>query len=275
VKSSVNRAVQDAAAYIKAKKDKSPSIGIITGSGLDFAGLIERGDEIPYKEIPGFPCSKVRGHKNRVMIGKCGGENVIILQGRVHYYEGYSMEDITFPVKVLSEIGVKNIILTNAAGSMKTFLKPGDFMVINDHINLTGINPLRGLPDHKDRSRFVDMSQAHDRDLINKTLELGFGMGIMLHCGVLAAVSGPSYETPAEIQMIRTLGADAVCMSTIPEVIMSRYLGMKVLGLSVITNYAAGLGTSSLRHEEVVKVARSRSKDAVRLLSAIIKYMPV
>lgn len=274
MKSSINRSIQDAAAYIKTKKDVSPSIGIISGSGWDFTDLVERGKEIPYKEIPGFPGSRVRGHKNSVLLGNCGSEEIIVLEGRVHYYEGYSPEDITFPVNVLSEMGVKKVIITNAAGSIKTYLKPGDFMVINDHINLMGINPLRGLPEHKDRSRFVDMSQSYDRDLINTTLELGFGVGIMIHCGVLAAVSGPSYETPAEIQMLRTLGADAVCMSTIPEVIMSRYLDMKVLGLSVITNYCAGMDTSALRHEDVVRVARSHCKDAIRLISAIIKNMP-
>ncbi len=270
----VNKLVQDAVAYIKAKSRISPSVGIISGSGWDFMGLLDGVDEIPYKEIPGFPQVTAEGHKGRAILGVYKGIDLIILQGRVHSYEGYNMEEVTFPVEALSGLGVKSVIITNAAGGIRPYLKPGDFMVITDHINLMGINPLRGLARREGYTRFVDMSQAYDRGLVNRVLESGSGMGIPMHCGVLAAVSGPSYETPAEIQMLRIMGADAVCMSTIPEVIMCRYLGMKVLGISIITNCAAGFSSTPLRHEDVVQTVESRSKEACRLISAIVENMP-
>ncbi len=271
---SLHKLIQDAVTYIKEKSRISPSIGIISGSGWDLTGLLDNIEEIHYKEIPGFPRATVEGHKGRAISGVYRGIHVIILQGRVHYYEGYSMEEITFPVAVLAELGVKNMIITNAAGGMRPYLKPGDFMVITDHINLMGINPLRGFVSREGYTRFVDMSEAYDKGLISKVLKLGANMGITIHCGVLAAVPGPSYETQAEIQMLRIMGADAVCMSTIPEVVMSRYLGMSVLGISFITNCVAGPSAPSLRHEDVVKTVESCSKDVCRLISAVIENMP-
>ena len=273
-KSARNRLLQDAVACIKSKSNIYPTIGIISGSGWDLTGLLNRRAEIPYQEIPGFPSATVEGHKGIAILGDYKGKDVVILQGRVHYYEGYEMDEVTFPVEVLSEIGVKNIIITNAAGGIRPYLKPGDFMVITDHINLMGMNPLRGLSYREGYTVFVDMSQAYDRELVNRILELAANNGITIHCGVLAAVAGPSYETPVEIHMLRILGADAVCMSTIPEVIMCRYLGMKVLGISVITNHGAGLSTSPLRHEDVVRTVESRSQDGIRLISGIIENMP-
>ena len=270
----MHKLIHDAVAYIKAKSNIAPSIGIISGSGWDLTGILDSRDRIPYEDIPGFPHSTVEGHKGVAVSGVYKGVEVIILQGRIHYYEGYDMEEVTFPVQVLSKLGVQSLITTNAAGGIRPYLRPGDFMVITDHINLMGINPLRGLSRHDGYTEFVDMSQAYDPGLINKVLELSANLGITIHCGVLAAVAGPSYETPAEIQMLRILGADAVCMSTIPEVIMCKYLGMKVLGISIITNDAAGVSTSPLRHEDVVKTVESRNKDACRLLSAVIETMP-
>ena len=270
----MSKAIQEAVACIRAKKDVSPAIGIITGSGWDLTDILDGICEIPYRDIPGFSCSTVEGHKGRVLLGSYKGKEVLCLQGRVHYYEGYSLEEVSFPIEVLSGLGVKNIIMTNAAGGIRPYLKPGDFMVITDHINLMGINPLRGLARREGRTRFVDMSEAYDKGLVSKVLELGATMGIAIHCGVLAATSGPSYETPAEIQMLRILGADAVCMSTVPEVITSRYLGMRVLGLSMITNCAAGLTPSPMRHTDVVRAVERRRKDACRLVAAVIENMP-
>ncbi|MBI5096871.1 MAG: purine-nucleoside phosphorylase [Nitrospirae bacterium] len=270
----MNKAVQEAVTCIRGKRDASPAVGIITGSGWDLTEILDGIEEIPYHDIPGFPWSTVEGHKGRVLLGSYKGKEVLYLQGRVHYYEGYTLEEVSFPIEVLSGPGVKNIIMTNAAGGIRPYLKPGDFMVITDHINLMGINPLRGLARREGHAKFVDMSQAYDKGLVNKVLELGASMGITIHCGVLAAMSGPSYETPAEIQMLRILGADAVCMSTVPEVITCRHLGMRVLGLSMITNYAAGLTPSPLRHPDVVKAVELRRKDACRLVSAVIENMP-
>lgn len=274
MKSSANKSVQDAVSYIKERRAINPFIGIISGSGWDLSCLIDDKDEIPYGEIPGFPRSTVAGHRGAALPGVHKGVEVILLQGRVHYYEGYPMEEVTFPVAVLSGLGVKYVIITNAAGGFRPSFKPGDLMVITDHINLMGVNPLRGPGKDEGRTRFVDMSQAYEQGLIDKVLELGGSLGMTVHSGILAAVSGPSYETPAEIQMLRILGADAVCMSTVPEVIIARYLGMKILGISVITNYATGLGAGPLRHEDVVSTVASRSKDACRLLSAVIENMP-
>lgn len=267
----MHKSVQDAVSYIKTKSKISPSIGIISGSGWNLTDMFYSRVEIPYEDIPGFPSPTAEGHKGIAMLGIHKGADVIILHGRVHYYEGYNVEEITFPVRVLSKLGVKYIIITNASGGINPNFKPGDFMVIIDHINLMGVNPLRCLPIREGHARFIDMSHAYDRGLTNKVMELGTGMGIPVHPGVLAAVPGPSYETPAEIEMLWTLGADAVCMSTIPEVIMCRYLGMKVLGISIISNYAAGLGTTPLRHEDVVNMVESRNRDACRLLSAVIE----
>lgn len=269
----MSKAIQEAVACIRVKKDVSPAIGMVTGSGWDLTDILEIIGEIPYCDIPGFSRSTVEGHKGRVLLGSYKGKEVLYLQGRVHYYEGYTLEEVSFPIEVLSGLGVKNIIITNAAGGIRSYLKPGDFMVITDHINLMGINPLRGLTRREGCTKFVDMSEAYDKGLVSKVLELGTNMGIAIHCGVLAATSGPSYETPAEIQMLRIMGADAVCMSTVPEVITSRYLGMRVLGLSMITNCAAGFTPSPMRHPDVVKAVELRRKDACRLVSAVIENM--
>src|SRR3989304_1365600 len=267
------KSVEDAVNCINAKiPHYSGSLGIITGSGWDLRDLPDNVTEIEYKDIPGFPVPSVGGHRGRLIHGSHNGTEVILLQGRVHYYEGYSMEDVTFSVRVLSALGVKQITITNAAGGIRPDIKPGDFMLVTDHINLMGVNPLR----YSERIKecFVDMTDAYDKQLASMALSSAEKHGIMLHTGILAAVSGPSYETPAEIRMLSTLGADAVCMSTVPEVIMSRYLGMRVLAVSMITNHAAGISTSALRHEDVVSMAKSRSKDATGLISAVIDNMP-
>lgn len=267
------KSIEDAVNCINTKiPHYSGSLGIITGSGWDLKDLLDNVTEIEYKDIPGFPVPSVGGHRGRLIHGSHNGTGVLLLQGRVHYYEGYSMEEVTFSVRVLSALGVKQVVLTNAAGGIRSDIKPGDFMLVTDHINLMGVNPLR----YSERIKecFVDMTDAYDKQLAWIALSSAKKHGIMLHTGILAAVSGPSYETPAEIRMLSTLGADVVCMSTVPEVIMSRYLGMRVLAVSMITNNAAGISTSALRHEDVVNMAKSRSKDASGLISAVIDNMP-
>jgi len=268
------RTVQDAVSCIKKRLSTDLTVGIISGSGWDLSCLIKDREEIPYRDIPGFPLATIAGHRGVALSGVHKGIGLILFQGRVHYYEGYDMEVVTFPIAVLSGLGVKYVIVTSAAGGISPSLKPGDLMVITDHINLMGVNPLRGLSRDGGSRVFVDMSRAYDRGMVERVLEVGRGLGMTVHSGILAAVSGPSYETPAEIQMLRLLGADAVCMSTVPEVIVARYLGMKVLGISMITNYAAGLGSGPLRHEDVVSTVTSRSRDACRLVSAVIEGMP-
>lgn len=270
---SSNQPIQKAVAFIKSKKVISPSIGIITGSGWDITGLSDITDEIPYEDIPDFPHPTVEGHTGKLISGRYKELDLVILQGRVHFYEGYDIGKVTFPVETLSGLGVKYVIITNSAGGINPGFRPGDIMVITDHINLMGINPLRNISVSEGRTRFVDMSEAYDRGLKNAALEFTGNAEVTVHCGVLAAMQGPSYETPAEIQMLRTLGADAVCMSTVPEVIMARYLGMKVLGLSVITNSAAGTEDTNLTHEEVLKTAASGSKDACGIITEVLDYV--
>ncbi len=268
------KSVEDAVNCINAKIPYyTGSLGIITGSGWDLRDILDNVTEIEYKDIPGFPVPSVGGHRGRLIHGSHNGTEVLLLQGRVHYYEGYGMEEVTFPVRVLSALGIKQVLLTNAAGGIRPDIRPGDFMLITDHINLMGINPLRGI-DYSLSECFVDMTDAYDKQLAGAALSSAEKHGITLHTGILAAVSGPSYETPAEIRMLNTLGADAVCMSTVPEVIMSRYLGMRVLAVSMITNHAAGISTSALRHEDVVSMAKSHSKHASGLISAVIDIMP-
>lgn len=283
--------VDDAVKFIKSRLLKtSVSTGIITGSGWDACLLLDGVSEIKYQDIPDFPISTVSGHKGRLLHGSKNGKEIILLQGRVHYYEGYGMDEVTFPVRVLSSLGVRQVIMTNSSGGIRPGFNPGDFMLVTDHINMMGSNPLRATSPFEDRTegsimrqtnphaavrtRFTDMTEAYDRQLADLVLSAAGNIGITLHTGTLAAVTGPSYETPAEIRMLRTLGADAVCMSTVPEVIMSRYLGIKVLVISMIANDAAGISASPLRHEDVVNMAVMRSKDASRLLSAVIDNLP-
>ncbi|MBI5192629.1 MAG: purine-nucleoside phosphorylase [Nitrospirae bacterium] len=265
-----NNLLHAAVQYVIETGKITPPIGIITGSGWDVTGILDEIIEIPYEKIPGFPCPSVEGHKAKLVTGKYKGSDIVILQGRVHYYEGYDVEEITFPVKVLSGLGVKYLIITNSAGGINPIFKPGDIMVITDHINMMGINPLRSAAGGEGRTIFIDMSEAYDKELINTALEAGGNTDLSVHCGILAAMQGPSYETPAEIQMLRTLGADAVCMSTVPEVIMARYLSMKVLGLSIITNPAAGITDVVLTHEDVIKTAASAGKDACLIIKGVM-----
>jgi len=240
---------------IKKNIKTEPKIGIVLGSGLGVLGdMVEDKTEIPYSTIPGFKESTVPGHEGKLIFGRLSGANVVLMQGRLHYYEGYSVQDIVFPTRILKLLGVETLILTNAAGGVNLSFSPGDLMLINDHINFTGQNPLRGTNEDKFGPRFPDMSEVYTPSLIEKAKKVAAQMGVDIKEGVYMWFTGPSFETPAEIRMARTLGADAVGMSTVPEAIAAHHAGMKVIGISCITNMAAGVLKQKLTHEEVIEV---------------------
>ena len=260
--------------YIQEKTDGfKPEIGIILGSGLgdfadDFKSVI-----IPYSEIPGFENSQVQGHKGQLVFAKIHGKNVVMMQGRYHFYEGYSMQTVTYPVKIMKKLGIETLIITNAAGAVNENFTPGDLMFITDHINFMGTNPLIGKNDDTLGTRFPDMSEIYSKDLIKKASQIADKLQIHYKKGVYAATTGPSYETPAEIKMFRLLDASAVGMSTAPEAIVANYCGLKVLGISCLTNYAAGVTENALNHQEVIDTANKVKENFKTLLSEIIKQM--
>lgn len=264
--------VSKAAEYIRSKSLIRPSVAVVLGSGLgNLAEDLPHSITIPYKSIPHFSASSVPGHSGNLVLCEEWGMSVVFMQGRFHFYEGLSMAEVAFPVHVLNALGAMNIIVTNASGGITEEFEPGSFMIIEDHINLIGTNPLIGIPQADDgRDRFVDMTCAYDPGYIDLAVRTAKEAGVPARSGVLAALSGPCYETPAEIKMLKSMGADAVSMSTVPEVITARYLGMKVLGVSLITNRAAGLSNIGPRHGEVLEIARESRGDFYRLLSAIL-----
>lgn len=258
---------------IRSRCRLQPALGLILGSGLGaFAESFQERTTIPYSSLANFPSSTVVGHPGNLVIGKVEGVPVAALQGRVHLYEGYSVEDVSFPARVLGLLGIRQLIVTNAAGGINTGFHPGDLMLITDHINLTGANPLIGLNLDQLGPRFPDMSEAYDSGMRAIALEAARQQGIGLRQGVYIGLKGPSYETPAEIRMCRVLGADAVGMSTIPEVIVANHMGIRVLGISCITNMAAGILPQKLTHKEVMDTAEQvRDKFQVLLQSIIPK----
>lgn len=258
--------------YIQSQiKDFKPELGIILGSGLgDFADNLE-GKRIKYQDIPGFETSTVAGHKGQLVFAQTEGKNAVIMQGRYHFYEGYHISRIVYPIKVMKKLGVKTLIITNAAGSVNKDYNAGDLMIIKDHINLMGVNPLIGENDASLGDRFPDMSDIYKHTLADLAREKGRELNLTLRQGVYAAMSGPSYETPAEINMLRIMGADAVGMSTVPEALVANYCGMEVLGISCITNSAAGVHPSRLSHAEVVETAEKVKESFKKLLVSIIK----
>lgn len=266
--------MEDTIKYIrKTIKDFEPELGLILGSGLgDFADNIE-GIRINYKDIPGFETSTVAGHKGQLVFGEVLGKKAVIMQGRYHYYEGYHINRIVYPIKVMKKLGIKNLIITNAAGSVNKQYSAGDLMIITDHINLMGTNPLIGENDSSLGERFPDMTEIYNHNLIKLAEEQSKGIGINLRKGIYAAMSGPSYETPAEINMLRIMGADAVGMSTVPEALVANYCGIKVLGISCITNSAAGVQPTRLSHEEVVETAAKAKDSFMKLLISIIEAL--
>lgn len=264
--------ISEAAKYILDKSQYKPEMALILGSGLGAIGdQIEDAEFYPYNEIPHFPISTVEGHAGRLVIGKLEGKVVVAMQGRFHYYEGYKMEEVTFPVRVMKLLGVETLIVTNAAGAVNTEYKPGDLMLINDHLNLSGNNPLIGKNLEEFGVRFPDMSDPYNKELRGKVKEIAKSLNIDLKEGVYACMSGPTYETPAEIRMVRTLGADAVGMSTVPEVIVAVHSGMKVVGVSCATNMAAGILDQPLNHEEVMETSAIAREKFIKLMRNIIK----
>lgn len=254
-------------------KDFKPEIGIILGSGLgDFADNLE-GVRVKYSDIPGFETSTVAGHKGQLVFAEVNGKKAVIMQGRYHFYEGYNIRKIVFPVKVMKKLGVQTLIITNAAGSVNKEYNAGDLMVISDHINLMGVNPLIGENDSTLGDRFPDMSEIYKKSHCELAQAKGKELGLTVRKGVYAAMSGPSYETPAEINMLRIMGADAVGMSTVPEALVANYCGMEVLGISCITNSAAGVHPSRLSHAEVVETAEKVKDSFKKLLSSIIAVL--
>ena len=265
--------IDEAAAKVLAVCGKA-DIGVILGSGLgDYAEALEDAVKLPYSEIPGFPRSTVAGHAGMWCCGTLYGKRVVMMQGRFHYYEGYGMKDVTLPVRVMQKIGVKTLIVTNAAGGVNLGYHPGELMVIGDIFSMTAQNPLIGPNLDAFGPRFPDMSCAFDKELRALAHECANEQGFALREGVYAQMTGPTYETPAEIRMLRTLGSDAVGMSTVPEVIVARHGGMRVLGISCITNMAAGILDQPLNHAEVTETANRVKGQFRNLLDRIIEKM--
>lgn len=264
--------LREAADYVIKNSKIKPEIGLILGSGLGAIGdQIEEPDFLDYSEIPHFPVSTVEGHAGRLIIGTLEDKKVVAMQGRFHFYEGYSMEEVTFPVRVMKLLGVSKLIVTNAAGAVNENFTPGDLMLIKDQLNLSGYNPLIGRNLEEFGPRFPDLSNAYDKELGEIVKKASKDMDIKLQEGVYACMSGPSYETPAEIRMLRILGADAVGMSTVPEVIVASHSGIKVIGISCTTNMAAGILEQPLSHEEVVETSSKVRETFIRLMRRIVR----
>ena len=263
--------VSQSAAYIREKTSLRPQIAIILGSGLGaLVDAMEDRISIPYAEIPHFPVSTVQGHAGNLVIGRIGSATVAAMQGRFHYYEGFEMREVAYPVYVMKLLGVESLIVTNACGGINRSFAPGDLMLIDDYINLLGRNPLIGPNDERFGPRFPDMSEAYSRKLMARTRVAAEKLNIDLKHGVYALFSGPCFETAAEIRAYAALGADAVGMSTVPETIAANYLGMRVLGLSCITNMATGIAEKKHEHAEVLRVANESSAKLCALVRRLI-----
>ncbi|WP_420795516.1 purine-nucleoside phosphorylase [Halalkalibacillus sediminis] len=265
--------VKESQQWIESKLNgDKPQIGLILGSGLGvLAEEIQNATTIKYGEIPNFPQSTVAGHKGQLVVGELKGKTVIAMQGRFHYYEGYTMQQVTFPVRVMKALGVEKLLVTNAAGGINQSFNPGDLMLINDHINQMGDNPLIGKNDDELGPRFPDMSQPYDRELINLARETADSLNIQTQEGVYVGNTGPTYETASEVKMLRTLGGDAVGMSTVPEVIVANHAGLRVLGISCISNMAAGILDQPLTHDEVIETTEKVRDDFIQLVQAIVQ----
>ncbi len=271
--SEINKIIE-ACEFIKERIEKAPDIGLILGSGLgSMADEVQNRIVIKYSEIPNFPLSTVEGHAGQFVYGTLEGKSVIMMQGRFHFYEGYDLKTVTFPVRVLKMLGIETLIVTNAAGGVKLDFKPGDLMVITDCINYSGANPLIGKNLDEFGPRFPDMSAPFNKELIDLALTSSRDENIPVVQGTYFMFSGPNYETPAEIRMVRVLGGDAVGMSTVPEVITANHSGIKVLGISCITNMAAGILNQPLSHQEVIETSNMARDNFQRLVRSIVKRM--
>jgi len=277
--------VAEAAAFIRSKYDRDVKTTVVLGSGLgEFADDLENSVRVPYEKIPHFARSTVEGHAGQLVLGEIDGIAIVVQQGRFHYYEGYEMEQVTFPMRAFWLLGIRNVILTNAAGSLNTDMTPGSLMLLTDHLNCMGMNPLRGANDERFGPRFPDMTAVYDKEfqeivvdeanaISQERLDSGQDRTLtdFLHRGVYCALSGPTYETPSEIHMYRLLGADAVGMSTVPEAIAARHQGMKVAGISCITNFGAGMTDEAINHQEVMETGARVAEVFKELLRRVIK----
>jgi len=262
---------EQTASWLSDRADAAPEVAMILGSGLGaLADEVKDPTTLDYGEIPHFPVSDVEGHAGELVFGTFEGTRVVVMSGRVHYYEGWSPEALTFPVRAFGQLGADRMVVTNSAGGANPEFEPGDLMLITDHLNLTGMNPLRGPNDERFGPRFPDLSDAYAADLRERAALAAGELEVDLQKGVYAGMPGPSYETPAEIQMLQTLGGDAVGMSTVPEVIVANHMGIDVLGISCITNMAAGL-QQSLDHDEVKKVAARVRGTFARLVRGVVR----
>lgn len=268
---SMKKMMSVAAAYITEKSKMTPKVGLILGSGLGvLADYMENAVTLKYEDIPYFPTSTVEGHAGELLVGELKGVPVILMKGRFHMYEGYAPEITAFPVRVMKQLGVERVLVTNAAGGVNLEYEPGDLMLISDHLNLTGKSPLVGTNESEIGPRFPDMSEAYSKALRQMAHEVAASQGITLREGVYAGMLGPAYETPAEIKMLRTLGADAVGMSTVAEVIVASHAGMEVLGMSCISNMAAGILDQPLSHSEVMETTDRVRETFLNLVLAIV-----
>ncbi|KAA3620246.1 MAG: purine-nucleoside phosphorylase [Calditrichaeota bacterium] len=263
--------LKKASAKIRKAFGELPDTAIILGSGLGIlADQLANSRTLATKEIPGYPASTVAGHRGRWVLGDLSGNTILAVQGRIHGYEGHNMAVLALPINILASCGIKNLVVTNAAGAINRFYAPGHFMVIDDHINMNFSNPLFGKNDDKFGPRFPDMSAPYDPKLKEKTMQIGRELGIKMHRGVYVSVRGPSYETAAEIRMFERLGADVVGMSTVPEVIAAVHRGLKVVGISCISNMATGMSDQPLRHDEVTEVAEQVKGHFLQLIAKVV-----
>lgn len=266
-----DRAEEAAEAVRRAVGGRTPRVGLVLGSGLN--DLVERFADrrvVPYSRIPNFPTPTVAGHAGNLVIGSVEGAEAVILQGRIHYYEGHDLDAVTFPTRVLQRLGVETLILTAATGGVRSDLRPGSLVCLSDHLNLIGANPLRGPSDPRLGERFPDMTEVYSRRLRHAAKEEARRLGVQLASGVYACLPGPSYETPAEIRMLRALGADVVGMSTVPEAIVARQAGMEVLGLALVTNAAAGVLAAPIRHEHVLEAGAKAAPMLGKLIRRVV-----
>jgi purine-nucleoside phosphorylase len=263
--------VQQAARLIETRTRLRPRIGLVLGSGLGaFAEGLQDATAIPYQQIPHFPISTAVGHAGRLVVGQCAKIPVAVMQGRVHFYEGYSLREVTFPIRVLGALGIRALVFTNAAGGINRKLRARGLLLIRDHLNFQGSNPLLGANDERFGPRFPDMTEAYSKKLRTTAMQVARKLRLRLFEGVYAALHGPSYETPAEIRALARLGADVVGMSTVPEVIVANHMGIEVLGISCVTNMAAGISKQKINHDEVLEAGERVSRQFTAFLRALI-----
>ena len=263
--------VQQAARLIEGRTTLRPRIGLVLGSGLGaFADGLEDATAIPYEQIPHFPVSTAVGHAGRLVVGQCAKISVAVMQGRVHFYEGYSLREVTFPIRVLGALGIRALVFTNAAGGINRKLRARGLLLIRDHLNFQGSNPLVGANDERFGPRFPDMTEAYSKKFRTTAKQVARKLRLRLFEGVYAALHGPSYETPAEIRALARLGADVVGMSTVPEVIVANHMGIEVLGISCVTNMAAGISKQKINHDEVLEAGERVGRQFTAFLRALI-----